>query len=95
MLICVGLQELAGIAGSVTLAAIARILGVTVALGYLLGSPYYCHKAAVRRALDGEGFIEAMRGAWWDVRLELSMVPIIGGLFAPRSGDEDEWPGKR
>jgi hypothetical protein len=69
-------------------AAMAGLILCLVSAGSFLS-----HEAARRTTREGEHPIAAMRGALGDVRLVLSFLPWIGGLFRPPAPKRSPFDG--
>ena len=54
--------------------------------------PYLAHQVAKRRVYEAMTYRDGFSDTITDVRIKLSFLPLVGGLFAPKkpTGDDDK-----
>lgn len=69
---------------------ILRWVFIGILLVWLFGLPWLTNRAAQHMAFEGRSFCEAVKCTFYDLRLRLAFLPVIGHWFEPESPDDDD-----
>lgn len=69
---------------------IFRWVFIAIALAWLFGLPWLTNRAAHHMAFEDRRFDDAVKCAFYDLRLRLAFLPVIGHWFEPESRDDDD-----
>ena len=69
---------------------IFRWVFIGILLVWLFGLPWLTNRAAQHMAFEDRKFGEAVKCAFYDLRLRLAFLPVIGHWFEPESRDDDD-----
>ena len=67
-----------------------RWVFIGIGLAWIFGLPWLTNRAAQHMAFEDRKFGEAVKCAFYDLRLRLAFLPVIGHWFAPESRDDDD-----
>jgi len=63
---------------------------IGILLVWLFGLPWLTKRAAQHMAFEDRRFGAAVKCAFYDLRLRLAFLPVVGHWFAPKSRDDDD-----
>jgi hypothetical protein len=66
-----------------------RWVFLSIGLAWIFGVRWLANRAAQRMAFENRYFGEAVKSAFYDVRLLLAFLPMIGPWFEPKSRTDD------
>jgi hypothetical protein len=69
---------------------ILRWVFLAILLAWLFGLPWLVNRAAQHMTFENQKLGDAMKGAFYDLRLRLAFLPVIGHWFNFKSRDDDD-----